>query len=65
MFLTGSNLQMVGTLGEKFGFSCVRGVAFLAPIARGKEAGMIFVDRSVIATAYCRFRTLVASKTRC
>ena len=43
MFLTGSNLQMVGPLGEKFGFSCVRGVAFLAPIARGKEAGMIFL----------------------
>ena len=42
MFLTGSNLQMVGPLGKKFGVSCVHGVALLAPIARGKEAGMIF-----------------------
>ena len=30
---------MVGPLGENFGFGCVSEVAFLAPIARGKEAG--------------------------
>ena len=38
--LTESQLRMIGALGENFGFSCVRGMAFLAPIAQCKEAGI-------------------------
>ena len=44
-----------GPLGENFGLSCVSGVASLAPIARGNEAGINLLI-TALAIAYCRSR---------
>ena len=38
--LTEGHLRAVGSLGENFWLGCVSGVASIAPIARGKEAGI-------------------------
>ena len=45
-----------GPLGENFGLSCVSGIASLAPIARGNEAGINLLITAP-AIAYCRSRS--------
>ena len=52
--MTENYLRMVGPLGENFGRSCVSGVPLLAPIARGKEAGI-----NLLIEAHLRQRIVV------